>query len=59
MTALSLPEGVPRTTLSMGTEVELMTMANDRKGCAWALLRDPQNLDVFYGWVDRRNISCE
>jgi len=53
-----IAEGAVQRSLPAGTVVELFTLANDSKGCPWALLRDPDALDNFYGWVDVRNITC-
>lgn len=58
VTARALPEGAFRNTITAGTTVELFTVANDSKGCPWALLREPGNLDNYIGWVDRRTITC-
>ncbi|MEM7696057.1 MAG: hypothetical protein AAF318_16530 [Pseudomonadota bacterium] len=58
VSARSLPAGTFRNTVMAGTTVELFTLANDTKGCPWALLREPGNLDNYIGWVDRRTITC-
>lgn len=51
-------QGIVKVSLPFGTPVEIVTVANDRKGCPWALVRQPGELYTNYGWTDRRMITC-
>lgn len=51
-------EGRARNRIALGTDVEIVTVANDRNGCPWALVREPGQLFTNWGWADRRLITC-
>lgn len=47
-----------RSSLAVGTEVEVVTAAVARDGYPWFLVREPGQVETNYGWTLWRLVTC-
>ncbi|MEM9221926.1 MAG: hypothetical protein AAGB11_05935 [Pseudomonadota bacterium] len=57
-TTYVVPEGAVKSSVPVGTEVEIVTHGQDSVHNPYALIREPGQLETNYGWTERRYLTC-